>query len=64
MSAEEILISLREVLDENSHITQTSHTLYCPDKLQKKVSFAIFEQEEGKVGLRKRFSVTVEDFLV
>jgi hypothetical protein len=61
MEATEILKLIRDTLDQHPDIGATTQILYCPDKMQYKVSFGILEKiGEGSY---KRFTVTVDDTL-
>lgn len=59
MEATDLLKIIRENLDSNSEIEMTSQTMYDPNKMQYKVSFAVMEKNEK--GVYKSFVITVDD---
>ena len=62
MEAIDLIKLIIEFLDSHTEIGKITQTMYDPDKLEKKVSFAVLEKDDaGKTF--KRFSVTIEDTL-
>ena len=59
MKPTDLLSIIRQNLDDNSEIELTSPTMYDPDELDSKVSFAILQSVEN--GTIMKFKVTVED---
>ena len=64
--AEEIIKIIQTTLDTHRELGVTTGILYCPDKLNNKTSISIMEYTTdvgSKRGLRKRFTITVDDHL-
>ena len=64
--AEEIIKIIQAEMDKHPELGVNTGILYCPDKLNNKTAIGIMEyttDEGSDKGLRKRFTITVDDHL-
>ena len=63
MERQEIFTSLKKLIEEKFSEGIVTPTMYCPEKLERRMSFDILDKVDtptGK-GLYKRFTITLQD---